>query len=44
MKAMSDTECRVRYAEVLESVVNDREEVVITRVGLEPVVIVALAD
>jgi antitoxin YefM len=29
---------------VLDSVVNDREEVVITRAGHEPVVIVSLAD
>lgn len=41
---MSYTESRARYAEVLDSVVNDREEVVITRAGHEPVVIVSLAD
>ena len=44
MKTMSYTESRRRYAEVLDSVVNDREEVVITRSGHEPVVIVSLAD
>lgn len=44
MKTMSYTESRRRYAEVLDSVVNDREEVVITRAGHEPVVIVSLAD
>lgn len=44
MKTMSYTESRRRYAEVLDSVVNDREEVVITRAGREPVVIVSLAD
>ena len=33
-----------RYAEVLDSVVNDREEVVITRSGHESVVIVSLDD
>ena len=44
MKTMSYTESRARYAEVLDSVVNDREEVVITRAGHEPVVIVSLAD
>ncbi len=44
MKTMSYTESRKRYAEVLDSVVNDREEVVITRAGHEPVVIVSLAD
>ncbi len=44
MKTMSYTESRKHYAEVLDSVVNDREEVVITRAGHEPVVIVSLAD
>lgn len=33
-----------RYAEVLDSVVNDREEVVVTRSGHEPVVIVSLDE
>ena len=41
---MSYTESRARYAEVLDGVVNDREEVVVTRAGHEPVVIVSLAD
>lgn len=44
MKTLSYTESRRRYAEVLDSVVDDREEVVITRAGHEPVVIVSLAD
>lgn len=44
VKTMSYTESRARYAEVLDSVVDDREEVVITRAGHEPVVIVSLAD
>lgn len=44
MRIMSYSESRARYAEVLDSVVNDREEIVITRSGHEPVVIVALAD
>lgn len=44
MKTMSYTESRARYAEVLDSVVNDREEVVITRAGHDPVVILSLAD
>jgi antitoxin YefM len=44
MKTMSYTESRARYAEVLDAVVNDREEVVITRAGHEPVVIVSLDD
>ncbi|MGH3839057.1 MAG: type II toxin-antitoxin system Phd/YefM family antitoxin [Pseudonocardiaceae bacterium] len=41
---MSYSESRARYAETLDSVVNDREEVVITRAGHEPVVIVSLDD
>jgi len=44
MKTMSYTESRARYADVLDAVINDREEVVITRAGHEPVVIVSLAD
>jgi antitoxin YefM len=44
MKTMSYTESRKRYAEVLDSVVDDREEIVITRAGHEPVVILSLAD
>lgn len=44
MKTLSYTESRARYAEVLDSVINDREEIVITRAGHEPVVIVSLAD
>ena len=44
MKTMTYTESRSKYAEVLDSVVNDREEVVITRAGREPAVIVSLDD
>ena len=44
MKTISYTESRANYAQVLDSVVDDREEVVITRAGHEPVVIVSLAD
>jgi antitoxin YefM len=44
VKTMSYTESRARYAEVLDSVTDDREEVVITRAGHEPVVIVSLED
>ena len=39
-----NTESRARYAEVLDAVTNDREEIVITRAGHEPVVIVSLDD
>lgn len=44
MKTMSYTESRARYAEMLDGVIDDREEVVITRAGHEPVVVVSLAD
>jgi antitoxin YefM len=44
MRIMSYSESRANYAETLDSVVNDREEVVITRAGHEPVVIVSLDD
>ena len=44
MKTMSYSESRARYAETLDSVIDDREEVVITRAGHEPVVIVALDE
>lgn len=44
MKTMSYSESRARYAEVLQSVVDDREEVIITRNGHESAVIVSLDD
>lgn len=44
MKTMSYTESRANYAKVLDDVTDDREAVVITRSGHEPVVIVSLAD
>ena len=44
MRTMTYSESRARYAETLDSVVDDREEVVITRAGHDPVVIVALDD
>jgi len=44
MKTMTYSQSRARYAETLNAVVADREEVVITRSGHEPVVIVSLAD
>ena len=44
MKTMTYSESRARYAEVLDSVVDDCEEVVITRAGREPAVIVSLAE
>lgn len=44
MRTLSYSESRARYAEVLNSVVDDREEVVITRAGHDPVVMVALDE
>lgn len=44
MKTMSYSESRAHYAETLNSVVEDREEVVITRSGHDSVVLVALDD
>jgi antitoxin YefM len=44
MKTMSFSESRANYAQTLDDVVNDREEVIITRVGHEPVVIVSLDE
>jgi antitoxin YefM len=44
MRTMTYSESRARYAETLDAVVNDREEVVITRAGRDPVVIVSLDD
>jgi antitoxin YefM len=41
---MTYSESRARYAETLDSVIDDREEVIITRAGHDPVVIVALDD
>lgn len=44
MRTISYSESRAKYAETLNSVVQDREEVIITRAGHEPVVMVALED
>ena len=44
MKTMTYSESRQRYAEVLGSVVDDREGVVITRSGRESAVILSLED
>lgn len=41
---MTYSESRARFAEILDAVVGDREEVIITRPGHDPVVIVALDD
>jgi len=44
MRTMTYSESRARYAATLSAVTDDREEVVITRAGHEPVVIVSLDD
>jgi antitoxin YefM len=44
VKTMTYSESRANYAATLDAVVNDREEVIITRAGHEPVVIVALDE
>lgn len=44
MKTMSYSESRARYAETLDAVTDDREEVIITRAGHDPVVMVSLDD
>ena len=44
MKTMTYSESRAKYAETLNSVVDDREEVIVTRAGHDPVVIVSLDD
>lgn len=44
MKTMTYSKSRANYAKTLDSVIDDREEVVITRSGHEPVVIVSLDD
>ncbi|MZD08468.1 type II toxin-antitoxin system prevent-host-death family antitoxin [Streptomyces sp. SID5785] len=44
MRTMTYTESRAKYAETLNAVIDDREEVIVTRAGREPVVIVALDE
>ncbi|MEU3310563.1 type II toxin-antitoxin system Phd/YefM family antitoxin [Nocardiopsis sp. NPDC055551] len=44
MKTLTYSESRANYAATLDSVVDDREEVVITRAGREPVVMMALSE
>lgn len=44
MKTMSFSDSRAHFAEMLDTVTNDREEVIITRAGHEPVVVVSLDD
>lgn len=44
MKMISFTETRANFASVLDSVIDDQEEVVITRAGHEPVVVLSLRE
>jgi len=44
MRTLSYSESRANYAETLDRVVNDREEVIITRSGHESVVILPLDE
>ncbi|MGH3961021.1 type II toxin-antitoxin system Phd/YefM family antitoxin [Mycobacterium sp.] len=44
MKTMTYSASRANFAATLDAVLEDREEVVITRSGREPVVMVALED
>lgn len=44
MKTMSATELRGNLAAALDAVENDAEELVITRAGHEPLVVVSLAE
>src|SRR5215471_3840216 len=44
VKTLTYSESRAHYAETLDAVIDDREEVVVTRAGHEPVVIVALSE
>ncbi len=44
MRTMTSSAFRARYADTLTSVVDDREEVVVTRAGRDPVVIVPLDE
>ena len=44
MRTITYSESRANYAETLNSVTDDREEVIVTRAGHDPVVIVALDD
>lgn len=44
MKTITYSESRANYAATLDSVLSDREEVIITRAGRDPVVLLALDD
>ena len=44
MKTMSYSDSQAHFAEMLNTVTHDREEVIITRAGHEPVVVISLDD
>ncbi len=44
MKTMSYSQARQNLASTFDTVINDCEEVIVTRAGHEPVVIVSLAE
>ncbi|WP_306516245.1 type II toxin-antitoxin system Phd/YefM family antitoxin [Corynebacterium sp.] len=44
MKTMSYSDSQAHFTEMLDTVTNDREEVIITRAGHDPVVVVSLDD
>lgn len=44
MRTISFSESRANYARTLDSVIDDREEVIVTRSGKESVVIVSLDE
>lgn len=44
MKTMTFSESRANFAKTLDAVIDNQEEVVVTRVGHEPVVIVSLRE
>jgi antitoxin YefM len=44
VRTISFSQSRAEYAKTLDAVIDDREEVVVTRAGHEPVVIVALDE
>lgn len=44
MKTVTYSESRAHYAATLDAVLDNREEIIITRAGRDPVVLVALDD
>ena len=44
MKTMTYSETRAKLAQTLNEIIDDRQEVVVTRAGHDPVVMLALSD